>query len=63
MLALGAGGTEVRLAELRRTADARLAAGRGAIRAVAFPDAHNLMRYRPAEITATILDTRATSAR
>jgi pimeloyl-ACP methyl ester carboxylesterase len=57
LVALGAGDGEARLAELRRTAEARGAAGRASIRTASFPsDAHNLMRYRPAEVTAAILE-------
>jgi pimeloyl-ACP methyl ester carboxylesterase len=55
LVALGAGDAEARLAELRRCGEARLAAGRSPIRATGFPDAHNLMRYRPAEVTDAIL--------
>jgi pimeloyl-ACP methyl ester carboxylesterase len=56
MIALGGGDAAVRLAELRRSAAARAAAGRSRVRATAFPsDAHNLVRYRPAEVAATIL--------
>jgi pimeloyl-ACP methyl ester carboxylesterase len=59
LVALGAGETaarDLRLAELHRSADARAAAGRGPIRVARFPDtAHNLMRYRPADVTAAIL--------
>ena len=48
---------DARLAELRRTADARAAAGLGPIRVTGFPGvAHNLMRYRPADVTAAILE-------
>ena len=58
LVALGAGDPEVRLAELRRSADARAAAGRSPIRVAGFPAAaHNLMRYRPAEVAAAILGT------
>ncbi len=35
--------------------EARVAAGRPPIRATGFPDAHNLVRYRPAEVTEAIL--------
>ena len=57
LVALGAGEPDVRLAELRRTADARVAAGRGPIRVTGFPGvAHNLMRYRAADVTAAILE-------
>jgi len=59
LVALGAGDpatTELRLSELRRTALARVAAGRGPIRVAGFPNTgHNLMRYRPADVTAAIL--------
>lgn len=58
LVALGAGDPDARLAELRRTAMARSAAGRGPIRITGFPGiAHNLMRYRPADVTAAILGT------
>ena len=59
LVALGAGDPDTRLAELRRTADAWLAAGFGfgPIRVTGFPGvAHNLMRYRPADVTAAILE-------
>ena len=57
LVALGAGEPDARLAELRRTADARAAAGFGPIRVTGFPGvAHNLMRYRPADVTAAILE-------
>ena len=57
LVALGAGHADARLAELRRTAAARVAAGRDPVRVAGFPaDAHNLMRYRPAEVTAAILE-------
>ena len=56
LVALGAGDADARLAELRRTAAARAAAGRPPIRVAGFPrDGHNLMRYRPDEVTAAIL--------
>jgi len=59
LVALGAGDpamTGTRLSELRRGADARAAAGGGAVRVAGFPTAgHNLMRYRPADVTAAIL--------
>jgi pimeloyl-ACP methyl ester carboxylesterase len=56
LVALGAGEPDARLAELRRVADARVAAGFGPIRVTGFPGvAHNLMRYRPADVTAAIL--------
>ncbi len=57
LVALGAGDAAVRLEELRRTADALVAVGSGAIRVTGFPGvAHNLMRYRPADVTAAILE-------
>ena len=57
LLALGSGDNEARLAELRRCATARASAGRRPIRLAGFPGAaHNLMRYRPAEVTAAILE-------
>ncbi|HEY3336560.1 MAG TPA: alpha/beta hydrolase [Candidatus Limnocylindrales bacterium] len=56
LVALGAGDPDARLAELRRTATARAAAGRSPIRITGFAGiAHNLMRYRPADVTAAIL--------
>ncbi len=56
LVALGAGDAAVRLAELRGTALARVAAGGSPIRVTGFAStAHNLMRYRPAEVAATIL--------
>ena len=58
LVALGAGDPDARLAELRRTALARAAAGRSPIRITGFPGvAHNLMRYRPADVAAAILGT------
>ena len=57
LVALGAGDPDARLAELRRTADARLAADGVPIRVTGFPGvAHNLMRYRPADVAAAILE-------
>jgi pimeloyl-ACP methyl ester carboxylesterase len=57
LVALGAGDADARLAELRRTADARAATGRSPIRVTGFPGvAHNLMRYRPADVTAALLE-------
>jgi pimeloyl-ACP methyl ester carboxylesterase len=57
LVALGAGDADARLAELRRTADARVTAGGGPIRVTGFPGvAHNLMRYRPADVTAAVLE-------
>ena len=65
LVALGAGDpatTELRLSELRRTALARVAAGRGPIRVAGVPNTgHNLMRYRPADVTAAILAVAAPS--
>lgn len=56
LVALASGETGARLVELRRTASARAAAGRSPIRVAGFPtDAHNLIRYRPAEVCAAIL--------
>ena len=57
LVALGSGDADARLAELRRTADRRAAAGRPAIRVTGFPAvAHNLMRYRPADVAAAVLE-------
>jgi pimeloyl-ACP methyl ester carboxylesterase len=57
LVALGAGDADARLAELRRAADARAATGRTPIRVTGFPGvAHNLMRYRPADVTAALLE-------
>jgi pimeloyl-ACP methyl ester carboxylesterase len=65
LVALAAGDpamTEQRLSELRRTALARTVAGRGPIRVAGFPDTgHNLMRYRPADVTSAILEVTAPS--
>jgi pimeloyl-ACP methyl ester carboxylesterase len=45
-----------RVAALRRAQDSLAGVGRPPIRELRFPhDAHNLMRYRPAEVTAAIL--------
>ncbi len=56
LVALSAGDPGPRLAELRRAGAARVAAGRDAIGVVGLEDAaHNLPRYRPAEVTAAIL--------
>ncbi len=56
-LAALAGESGARLDELRRTAAARASAGREAIRIAGYPSAgHNLMRYRPADVTAAILE-------
>jgi pimeloyl-ACP methyl ester carboxylesterase len=57
LVALGAGDVDLRLAELRRTADARHAAGGSPVRVTGFPGlGHNLPRYRPADVTASILE-------
>ena len=57
LVALGAGDADPRLAELRRMAEARTAAGGGPIRVTGFPGvAHNLMRYRPADVAAAVLE-------
>ncbi len=57
LVALGSGDNGARLAELRRCGEARVAAGRSPIRVAGYPGAaHNLMRYRPAEVTAAILE-------
>jgi pimeloyl-ACP methyl ester carboxylesterase len=57
LVALGTGDAAVRLTELRRTADARMTAGRAPLRVLGFPGvAHNLMRYRPADVAAAILE-------
>lgn len=56
LVALASGYPDARLAELRRAALGRRAAGRSAIRVAGFAsDAHNLLRYRPAEVCAAIL--------
>ncbi len=56
LLALGGGDGSERLEELRRVAGSRDGRGRhGPIRVATYPDAHNLMRYRPAEVTTAIL--------
>ncbi len=56
LVALASGDPGMRLAELRRAADARRAAGRTPIRVAGFAGvAHNLPRYRPAEVAAAIL--------
>jgi pimeloyl-ACP methyl ester carboxylesterase len=62
LVALASGEPAPRLAELRRAAAARVAAGRGPIQVAGFPsDAHNLIRYRPAEVCAAILAVTAPS--
>jgi pimeloyl-ACP methyl ester carboxylesterase len=55
LVALASGDADVRLAELRRCGAARSAAGRGPLHVSGMPVAHNLMRYRPAEVAAAIL--------
>jgi pimeloyl-ACP methyl ester carboxylesterase len=56
LVAMAAGGTGVRISELRRTAGVRAAAGLDAIRVTGYrSDGHNLMRYRPADVAVTIL--------
>ncbi len=56
LVALGTGNPDARLAELRRSAQARASAGHGPIRITGFPGiAHNLMRYRPVDVAAAIL--------
>jgi pimeloyl-ACP methyl ester carboxylesterase len=56
LVAFATGDADLRMAELRRTAAARMAAGRSPVRVAGFPeDAHNLPRYRPAEVAAAIL--------
>ena len=57
LIALGSAENRARLAELRRCGEARAAAGRSPIRLAGYPGVgHNLMRYRPAEVTAAILE-------
>jgi pimeloyl-ACP methyl ester carboxylesterase len=56
LVALGGADAMVRLSELERAAGSRTAAGGSPVRAAMFPtDAHNLMRYRPAEVSSAIL--------
>jgi hypothetical protein len=56
LVALASADRDIRLAELRRAAEARVQAGREPIRVAGFAaDAHNLMRYRPAEVCSAIL--------
>lgn len=58
LVALGSSENGARLAELRRCGEARLAAGLSPIRVAGYPAAaHNLMRYRPADVAAAILET------
>ncbi len=54
LVARGGADREPRLRELRRTAAARAGVG-PLIRVSLQPSAHNLMRYRPAEVAAAIL--------
>ena len=57
LVALGSADNGARLAELRRCGEARGTAGRSPIRLAGYPGVgHNLMRYRPAEVTAAILE-------
>ena len=57
LVALGGGETETRVAELRRAAGTRLAAGHGPVGVAPFPGiGHNLPRYRPADVAAAILE-------
>ena len=57
MVALGSAEPAARLAELRRTAGARVAAGGTPIRVTGYPGAgHNLVRYRPADVAAAVLE-------
>ena len=63
LAALGSGDNGARLSELRRCGAARAAAGQPPIRLTGYPGAaHNLMRYRPAEVTAAILEVARGSA-
>jgi pimeloyl-ACP methyl ester carboxylesterase len=56
-LAALAGAQDVRLDELRRSAAARAEAGHRPVRVAGYPSTgHNLMRYRPADVTAAILE-------
>jgi pimeloyl-ACP methyl ester carboxylesterase len=56
LVALESGDHAARLAELRRAGESRVAAGLPPIRVAGFPAAaHNLMRYRPAEVCSAIL--------
>ena len=60
LIALGSAENGARLAELRRSGEARAAAGRSPIRLAGYPGVgHNLMRYRPAEVTAAVLSAAA----
>ena len=52
-----------RVAALRRVSDGRVTAGRPAIQIMAFPaTGHNLMRYRPTDVTSAILSLAAPAA-
>ena len=56
LVALGSGEAGIRLAELRRAGEARVAAGLSPIGVAGFAGvAHNLPRYRPADVAASIL--------
>jgi pimeloyl-ACP methyl ester carboxylesterase len=55
LVAMEAGVPAPRLAELRRAGVARAAAGRGPVRVAGLMAAHNLPRYRPADVVAAIL--------
>jgi pimeloyl-ACP methyl ester carboxylesterase len=55
LVALASGDPDPRLEELRRCGTARSESGRAPLRVAGVPVAHNLMRYRPAEVTAAIL--------
>ncbi len=56
LVAMAAGDPGPRLVELRRAASGRVAAGLGPVGVAGFDGAaHNLPRYRPAEVTAAIL--------
>jgi hypothetical protein len=57
LVALGSADADARLGELRRAAERRQAAGHGPTRVAGYPGvAHNLMRYRPADVAAAILE-------
>jgi hypothetical protein len=48
--------TQSRARQLAAVSAARIEAGRGAMTVASFPhDGHNLMRYRPREVTAAVL--------
>ena len=55
VVAMRSGDTAVRLAELERVISARVVNGGGPIRVVEFDTAHNVPRYRPAELAALLL--------